>query len=101
MNGICEICGGITASQTAQEIGIGDEVTFTELTMSRAGMARVRAKDGTVKAVNGDYLTIKQKRSSKTYLRHKTSVSKMGNPNPLTLALSNPCECKTTESEKE
>ncbi|MBL0634208.1 hypothetical protein [Aeromonas dhakensis] len=101
MNGICEICGDITASQTAQEIGIGNEVTFTELTISRAGMARIRAKEGTVKEVKGDYLTIKQKWSRKTYLRHKTSVQKVVRPNPLTLALSNLCECNTTESQKE
>jgi len=101
MNFICKACGGVTEVPVEQAIDVGDEVQFSELTISNAGMARVRAKEGTVKEVKGDYLTIKQKWSNKTFLRHKTSVTKKGLPNPLTLALLNPCECNKTESQKE
>lgn len=101
MTFICKACGGVTDAPVEQTVDVGDEVNFSELTISNAGTARVRAKEGTVKEVNGDYLTIKQKWSKKIYQRHKTSVTKKGNPNPLTLALLNPCECNTTKSQKE
>ncbi|MBC8674201.1 hypothetical protein H2136_18135 [Aeromonas hydrophila] len=65
MTFICKACGGVTDAPVEQTVDVGDEVNFSGLTISNAGTARIRAKEGTVKEVNGDYLTIKQKWSKR------------------------------------